>query len=270
MSKESNFKIRRAFASFGGICRYNCNHCYTFIDKFSTLKNNSISEIINELETKDFNIVYISGYNENFYIPKMGINLIERLYERFKCHILFTTRNVFNNEDMKRIQMINRNMRKDKKMLCACVSISAYDSYKKLESNSMIPTPNQRIEFIKKMYNSGILTFLTLRPICPNDYIPTNEYINILSDVGNNCSGVISSGIVVNDDILKRLNGFPIDFRANEKLIMPCLCQDNLYVKYIDVEVELRTIKEYCVQHSIPFYSGSVDAIQNSLADLLI
>lgn len=51
---------------------------------------------------------------------------------------------------------------------------------------------------------------------------------------------------------------------------MPCLHQDNLYVKYTDVEMELRTIKDHCVQHSIPFYSGSIEAIQNSLIDLSI
>lgn len=268
MFDESSFKIKRAFASFGGKCQYKCNHCYTFIDKFSTLKNNSIPEIINELETKDFNIIYISGYNENFYIPEMGIKLIERLYEHFKCHILFTTRNVFDNENMKKIQTINNNMRKDKRMLFACVSISAYDSYKKLEPNVIIPTPNQRIEFVKKLYKIGVSTFLTLRPICPNDFIPTNEYINILREVEKNCTGVISSGIIVNDEILKKLKGFPVVFRSNEKPIMPCLHQDNLYVKYTDVEIELRTIKDYCAQHSIPFYSGSIEAIQNSLIDL--
>lgn len=164
-------------------------------------KRNSIFEIVKSLEKEEFNIIYISGYNENFIIPQMGVDLIEKLYDRFKCHILFTTRNTFDSDSMKRIQNLNNIMHKDKKKLFACVSISAYDSYKKLEPNDLISTPKQRIKFIKNLYSSNISTFLTLRPVCPNSYIPTKEYIDILGEVGSNCTGVISSGIMVNNEI---------------------------------------------------------------------
>lgn len=262
---ESSFKIKRVFASFGGKCRYKCNHCYTFINDFTVLKHNSIFDITENLEKKDFNIIYISGYNENFIVPQAGVELIEKLYDRFRCHILFTTRNTFDSNSIKRIVDLNNIMYNDRKKLFACISISAYESYKKLEPSVLIPTPKQRIEFIKKLYEYNVSTFLTLRPVCPDSFIPTKEYIYILDEMAGNCTGVISSGIVVNSEILKQLNGFPIEFDFEEKPIMPCLHQDNLVVKYVEVERELEIIKDYCMKKKIPFYSGSIDAIKSSM-----
>ncbi len=261
MEEEIVSLIHRAFASFGGKCKYRCNHCYTFIDKFNTYHTNSISGIISDLEIEEFNTIYISGYNENFIDPERGISLIEQLYQRFKCNILFTTRNVFDKSNIQRVSEINKKMAEEKRKLFACVSISAYDSYKKLEPNNIIPSPQERICFVKSLYQNQITTFLTLRPICPNIFIPTTEYIRILEQVGKECDGVISSGIVVNDEILNKLNGFPDDFQFTNSLIMPCLHQDNLFVKYVNVEKELATIKEKCKRVDVPFYSGSIEAI---------
>lgn len=261
MEEEIASLIHRSFASFGGKCKYKCNHCYTFIDSFNTHHNNSISNIIRDLENEKFNTIYISGYNENFIVPEKGIELIEKLYQHFKCNILFTTRNVFNLNHMHRISEINRKMLKERRRLFACVSISAYDSYKKLEPNCIIPSPQERIRFVKELYKNQITTFLTLRPICPNSYIPTIEYLKILEKVDRKCDGVISSGIVVNDQILKKLTGFPSDFKSTTDLIMPCLHQDGLFVEYVNVEEELINIKKKCEEIGVPFYKCSIEAI---------
>lgn len=69
----------------------------------------------------------------------------------------------------------------------------------------------------------------------------------------------------MNNEILKKLNGFPVEFASKEKPIMPCLHQDNLVVRYVDVERELKEIKDYCMKNMISFYNGSIDAIKNSI-----
>ena len=86
---------------------------------------------------------------QNFIEVKKGIDLIEAIYAEFKCNILFTTRNVFSYDDIVKLSNINKTMKKDFKYLFACVSISAYNSYKKLESCNLIPSPQKRIDFIK-------------------------------------------------------------------------------------------------------------------------
>lgn len=259
---NTNFKIQRAFASFGSTCPYQCKHCYTYSDGFKNENRNNIDEIISELKSKSFNTIYISGYTENFIVPSKGIELIEKIYYEYNCNILFTTRNSFSNEDVLRLSKLNKNMKEKNALLIACVSISALDSYKKLEPNKIIPTPHQRIDFIHRLYNSGIKTVLTLRPVCPAEYIPTDEYLKILEMCNNNCSAVISSGIVLSQKIKENLIGFPENIDYVTKPIMNCLQQQNLLVDYVDTSIELKKISDMCNKYMIPFFDSSIPAVE--------
>lgn len=262
MSEDSQLNFNRVFASFGGKCPFKCNHCYTFIDDFSVKNNKSINDIINELKSQEkFDIVYISGFKENFIEVKKGIDLIEAIYAEFKCNILFTTRNVFSYDDIVKLSNINKTMKKDFKYLFACVSISAYNSYKKLESCNLIPSPQKRIDFIKQLFINNIITFLTLRPICPSEFIPTQEYLEIVEQTYKYCNGVISSGIVVNHEILLKLKEFPKNFKYKNKNLMDCLNQNDILMKYVNVDSELIEIKKSCISKKLPFYSESKLAI---------
>lgn len=140
----------RAFASFSGICSYRCLHCYTFSDDFTNRGKECTEHIISDLKKQDFNIVYISGYKENFLNPMEGLSMIETIYETFHCDLLLTTRTVWDTNYIKRLSLLNQKMRFNGNKLYFCISIPAYKSYKLLEPNPMIPTPKQRIEFLDR------------------------------------------------------------------------------------------------------------------------
>ena len=260
--KNKDFVVKREFASYNFECPYKCNHCYTFSNGFKFSQFSKLEDIISSLEYKDFNTIYISGYTENFFIPSKGIDLIERIYNRFKCNMLFTTRNVFSEYDILRLSKINKKMKKNKNLLIACVSISAWESYEKLEPNPLIPTPQKRSDFLKELHNNGIISILTIRPVCPSEYIPTNEYLEILKRTYSYCDAVISSGIVVNADIRKRLVDFPSSVAATTKPIMDCLQQQNLIVDYVDTSKELNKIFNLCDELNIVHFSSSIPAIE--------
>lgn len=250
----------RAFASFSGICPYRCNHCYTFIDEFVSKGKDNIESIIDSLKGKDFEIVYVSGYRENFIKPSEGILLLERLYKEFGCDILLTTRAVFEQEFINRISTLNSEMKKNGNNLFLCISIPAYESYELLEPSKLIPSPEMRMDFLKKIHIEGIYTILTIRPLCPDSFIPTAETLKIINNVKSHCSAVISSGIVVNDYILDKLESFPTNFSYTESNIMNCL-DNKIPVKYVDVEHELDTIEKHCKDLNIPFFKNSLPAI---------
>ena len=88
-------------------------------------------------------------------------------------------------------------MNNEGKDLFFCISIPALESYKKLESNPAIPTPYQRMKFLSEVYNQGIDTFLTIKPLCPTEYIPIDEALKIIEECKNYSTVVLSSGIVV-------------------------------------------------------------------------
>ena len=250
----------RAFASFSGICPYKCLHCYTFSDDFISRGKNDIDEIISDLKNREFNIVYISGYKENFANAKDGIALIEEIHNTFHCDILLTTRAVFESNYVERLIKLNHSMRSNGNRLYFCVSVPAYQSYKLLEPNPIIPKPEKRLAFLRTLYKNGINTILTIRPLCPNNFIPIAEVLKIIDIVKNECSAVISSGIIVDDFILKNLKSFPEKYDYTEKRIMSCLDND-IKVKYVCVDNELEQIKKRCTKYGVPFFKNSLPAI---------
>lgn len=253
---------KRQFVSFTGKCPYQCNHCYTFCTGYDSYDSgNNVKEIIDSLVNEVFDIVYVSGHKENFYNPEEGIKLCEQIFEKYNSDIMITTRNIFNQEQLKKLDVLNTKMKEKNKDLFFCASIPALQSYKKLEPNPIIPNPIQRIENLKGIFNLGIYTVLTLRPLCPNTFIPIGEIIDIIEMCKQHTSVVLSSGIVVDDEILHKLIEFPKDFVSLEKPLMPCL-KNNLTMRYVDVDEELSKLKEKCKECKLPFFEHSLSAIE--------
>jgi DNA repair photolyase len=255
----------RTFASFGGKCPFKCLHCYTFSDNFEKQKTSSTDEIVKSLkEQGDFKIIYISGYKENFINPDDGLDLMENLFSQYRTHILFTTRNVFNYEQIERLKNLNKEMKNVGKTLFACISISALGAYQKLEPNKIIPTPMQRIDFLRAIYNEGVTTFLTLRPICPDSFIPTLDYIEILEKSYKYSHAVITSGILIDESIRINLKGFPFSGKKEQMR-----CFNKMMVETIDVSNELNAIKAFCKVKNVPVFDKSIPAINNFLQNNL-
>lgn len=254
-------QYKREFASFSGKCPYACLHCYTFTPEYHTVGEESISKIVNRLSGKNPDIIYISGHKENFIYPSQGLELGEKLFDAYHCDIMMTTRNVFEENEIKRLAELNYRMNNEGKDLFFCISISALESYKKLESNPAIPTPYQRMEFLSEVYNQGIDTFLTIKPLCPTEYIPIDETLKIIEECKNYSTVVLSSGIVVDDYILKRLKGFPTSFSSEKAPLMECL-ENNISVQYVNVSEELNKIENICNKYDIPFFQHSMPAVQ--------
>lgn len=256
----NNYK--RQFVSFTGKCPYQCNHCYTFCtgyDSYDSGKN--VEEIVKSLQDEVFDIVYVSGHKENFVNPNEGIELCEQIFKRYNSDIMITTRNIFDCEQLERIKALNEKMKEKNKDLFFCASIPALQSYRKLEPNPIIPNPIQRIDNLKKIFDIGIYTILTLRPLCPDGYIPIKEIIEIIEKCKLHTSVVLSSGIVVDDEILCKLPEFPKDFKCQEKPLMPCL-KNKLSMRYVDVDSEINEIKMKCKEYSLPFFEHSLPAIE--------
>lgn len=251
----------RVFVSFGGACPYRCRHCYTFCDNYQYDPILTVADLVNSLQSKKFSLVYISGHKENFVNPDDGLELCEEVFSRYSVDILLTTRNTFNEAQLERLNKLNERMKVANKDLYVCVSVPALKSYKKIESSFLIPSPDERIDFVKQIYERNIYTILTLRPLFPNSFIPISEPLEILQRCKAHVSAVISSGIVVDDTILRNLETFPKDITYNEGKLMKCLEQD-INVRYVNVEQEYSEIEKFCKTHNIYLNEHSIPVIQ--------
>jgi DNA repair photolyase len=259
MELEIN-ESKRCIASLGGKCPYNCAHCYTFIDEYKTEQVQSISEIVDNLHDKQFNIIYISGQRENFVNPHDGLELCEKLFSEYHTDIMITTRNVFNHDELNRLKQLHEQMKLANRDLYVCSSIPALVSYKKIEPSKLMPAPQKRIEFLENVHSFGIFSILTLRPLCPESFIPISEPLTIIEQCKNFIDAVISSGIVTHKSILPRLKGFPEKIDKERRLIMSCL-KRNVYVDYVNVDRELLQIKDCCERLGLHFEEKSLSVV---------
>ena len=90
---------------------------------------------------------------------------------------------------------------------------------------------------------------------------PIEEALEIINKCKKYSTVVLSSGIVVDKHILKRIKKFPNDFKYEQAPLMECL-ENDISVKYVDVSAELSKINELCNENKIPFFQHSMPAIQ--------
>ena len=153
-----------------------------------------------------------------------------------------------------------KRMRSDNRFLFVCSSISATDSASKLENLEIVPAPAERMAFLQSIYSVGIYTLLTLRPVCPDSFIPINELRDIIRACKSFSSAVIASGMLVDDSMRKRIPDFPRDIKCGLVKLDQYLKNDDPIYE-VDVEEELVAIEEECSLCNLPFFRHSLPAI---------
>lgn len=251
---------RRELVSFDDVCPFGCKHCYTF-ELNRTGYNRTIDEIVDSLMGKEFDVIYVSQRKDNFVNPDEGLELCEKLYDKYACNLIAITRNVFNDKQMDRLVKLNERMRSNNKYLFFAVSIPALETANYTEDLSKIPSPIERIHFLESIGKRGITNILLVRPLFPNNMIPIEEVLRVIEQCIDFVSCVISSGLAINENILQRLDLKEEDFiYTNEKIdYLVGAIEGN--VRYIDVKREIEIIRKACKEWNIPFFEHSVPAL---------
>lgn len=261
MDKNTTYGIREFF-SLGGKCAYACKHCYTFRDGYEIPPIMSVHDVVNGCKNGKFDIAYVSGHRDSFISPEEGIELCEGIYDLYGTDVLLTTRNVFNDRQIARLAVLNERMLSDNRFLFVCSSVPATDSASKLENLEIVPAPAERMAFLQSIYSVGIYTLLTLRPVCPDSFIPTNELRDIIRACKSFSSAVIASGMLIDDSIRKRIPSFPNEVECRPAKLNQYLKNDDP-ISDVDVEKELAVIEEECSLHNLPFFRHSLPAINH-------
>lgn len=177
---------QRAMISLGPLndsrtCPYNCAFCYVQ-DGFIPYVKKSIEDILDFLirHREEYKIIYVSGDTDSFAAPRksIGISLLQQIAEKIDCDLLFTTRTTFSDNELINIAKIVETLKKKKKELFSCISITRYSDTVGYLEPIPIPSPDERIEILRKLHNIGAVTVLALRPFLP--IVSSNDYLTIL------------------------------------------------------------------------------------------
>ena len=261
-----NLYKSRTFVSYQGKCPMNCKHCYAHELEYSS-NSNCISEVVNEVDKQEFDIIYVSQRYENFYDEEKGVSLCQALYERHHKDLLIITRSYLSDRLVEKLVQLNKTMQCRGNQLYLAVSICAEQSYSFTEDESVCPTPQQRLLNLKRVHPHHIKTLLFLRPVFPDKVIPAAECISIIKQAKDFTDAVISSGLIVSDAILKRLGLEKASFaylESGDSSYLADLNQDDIL--YMDVENELQMIQNECEFFGIPFFRHSMPALNYLLA----
>ena len=257
---------QRVFVSFDELCPYQCKHCYTYGIKREKIR--TAEEIVDSISNDKFDIIYVSQKNDNFSNPIKGLNLCRMLFDRYNCNLFIITRNVFNDDEFKELEKLRLDMRNTNKQIFIAISLNSIDSIGVCEDVRKVPTPKERIDFIKKLADRGFMPMLMLRPVFPNNIIPIDECLRIIDRTYEHVSCVVSSGLGINIDILDRLGMKEADFSYNatqEYLQGAIDCE----IKFINVDYEIDKIRQKCQALKVPMFEHSMPAL-NYIVETLI
>lgn len=254
---------KRAFVSFDEFCPFQCKHCFTY--EIKREKFRTIEEIVNSIDSEDFDVVYISQKNDNFSNPEKGLELCRQLFEKYKCHMFIITRNVLNKDQLHELLDLNRRMEEVNKQLFIAVSLNATDSIGVCENTYKVPTPDERVAFLKELSEIGLCPILMIRPVFPDSLIPVTECEKLIESTREYISCVVSSGLGINEFILKRLNVKESEFsyKKDQEYLQGAI---NCEIKFIDVDEELKRIYKKCESLTVPIFEHSMPAL-NYIAD---
>lgn len=177
--------LNRIMVSLGPLhdgrnCPFKCAFCY--VDHgFKNYMSSSPDEIVRFVRScsEPFDIIYVSGDTDSFGSPRtsIGIKLLEEL-SSIGVDLLFTTRAVFDDNQLDAIGKIAQSLNRSGRLLFACISIPRLYSGGHLESENT-PSPRERIASLQALKSRNAITMLTLRPFLP--VILIQEYLEIIS-----------------------------------------------------------------------------------------
>lgn len=263
---------KRAMISLGPLnekqhCPYKCAFCYVQ-DGFSHYANLDIDSILAFLisHRKRYEIIYISGDTDSFAPPRtdIALDLLHRISHKLDVDMLFTTRTVFNSDQLTAIKSVADNQRKKRRRLYACISITRYSKNVAYIEPSPIPSPDDRIETLIKLKKAGATTVLTLRPFLP--VVDVNDYITILAKSKEYVDIALGESFyfIPNGAIYKRVfpDGIPElckkDITHGNKMVFDT---NDLDWDVWDSSAYEAVIRQYCDEHGIIFAMHSKDAI---------
>lgn len=250
---------KRTLVSFDDICPFQCKHCYT-LDIKREKKNRYLCNIVDDISSEDFDVVYISQRRDNFSEPDLGIELCKRIFEKYKCNIFIITRNVFSEEQISSLCKLRDKMNLINKELFFAVSLFATKSYSISENPNKVPSPEKRIQFLKRLSGLGIKTITLIRPVFPDKMVNVNELYEIIDSIKTFNSCVVSSGLAVNDNILWRLgiNSRDLEYVTNNNYLEGAMEGE---LDFLNVSKELLLLKNYCKNNEIPYFEHTMPAL---------
>lgn len=242
-------------------CPLDCKYCFVDDLNFNQQKNvayldSSQLELIHQLP-ENIKLIMLGCDTEFFQNQNEAIGILEALTTTHK-NLSIVTKFALQEGIINQLKQINDKLSDSSNHLTLSVSLTCMESAPKWEPR--VPTPQMRIETLRRAYLSGIKTLVALRPLLPD--ISKEELSSIIDKTSEYCYGYYSGPLY-----LKDINNGLIDMReANElkieKLQPHWMPQGNEFYK-VEKIGQMEMLIDLIKSHNKEVFDGAADAIEN-------
>jgi hypothetical protein len=261
---------RRAMVSLGPVkhrnyCTFSCPFCYVqgpFPRYQRTADPTQVVTWLNQRRDQ-FDTIYVSGDTDSFAPPRTekALKLLDELLS-LECTVLFTTRHFFNMQQRITLKRVAEDYRAAGIQLIGCISVSQL--YHPPLEPTPIASPEDRMEQLRWMRESGLVSILTIRPFIPG--VPASEYEEIARRGADGVDLVLGGDWYVDPAgiILRRTEqaiGVKIDFPSTRQPLD--FTEDGTAWKVYSHAAAQRAVSEVCREKGVPFFMRSGPALSH-------
>lgn len=234
-------------------CPYRCIYCFATNPNYKSGKDlTSVSDKELKALAENNDILQPACDSELLLYPNWK-ELLTRM-ALLKKSISFATKMEIKDEDIEFLKQINQKLNEFGEILNVGVTIIKWDSYKEIEPCA--PSPEKRIQTLKKLYENGIGCSLIIRPLFPDSSF--SDLKKIVDRSQAFCYGYLIGPLYANDSVLQYLKQRNVSYILERK--SPDWNQKKALSVIKTPELE-RELEKYIIHFNKKFFRSNSECV---------
>lgn len=152
---------------------------------------------------------------------------------------------------------INEIIKKNGNSLTLSISITSTKSSKILEPN--VPSPQKRIDTLKRSYEAGLITMVAIRPLIP--IVSDDELEEIISETKEYCIGYYSGHLYLKD--ITDPNNFELlkNSEIESQKLQPHWMPNGNEFELVKKNGQMEKLKELLEKYKKPIFEGAAEGV---------
>ena len=241
-------------------CPLDCTYC--FVDDMTTNQSRNVAYLTNkqidllEKLPEKIKLIMLGCDTEFFQNRNEAIEILKKLSKNNK-DISMITKIPITESFIDEIVKINDSMIENGNVLSVSISLTCLSEEKVEKYEPKAPSPEKRIQALKLLFQKGIPSLLSLRPLLPD--VSNEEIEEIINLTKDYVIGYYSGPLYLNNDRIEKL--FPNKKVENEAK-QPHWMLDGNKFKEISKEGQIDFLKNCVKKYKKEFFEGAAEGME--------
>lgn len=235
-------------------CPYQCIYC--FVNSENYKQGVRIENLEERPEVGDTYDIIQPACDSEFLLENNWRDILDKLVLLKKTISFATKKNVSCNE-VEYLKEANNQLMSANKILNIGVTICRYSGYKTIEP--FAPSPEERIEGLKRMYEAGIGCNVIIRPFFPDSDL--EDIYKIVEKTKEYCFGYLIGPLYVNEKVRMYLKDVSNGKYLKEIQIRNPEWNQNQSMEVIYADKKMKEIREFINKHGKYVFNNNEECV---------